>query len=162
MSPVNPSGARHGQQAPELYMATAGAVPASEMLNIASSAASTKKWVLRAGGWLLLWGGSWLSLSFLPALVGYVPLLGGFASSLVGSALGLVTFGGSLGVALLVVAAAWARFRPLHSSLLAAVATALLYLQRSLMRERRAGMRLGDPDRMAGGVPYRLRAARPV
>lgn len=60
--PWRPAGRLHGHSLPELYMARAGAVGPAELLREAASTASAKKWALRGAGWLLLWGGSWLSL----------------------------------------------------------------------------------------------------
>ena len=93
-----------------------------------------KKWGLRVAGWGLMWLGSSLTLSWLPALMGYIPFLGNLASSLVGTAVGIATFGASLGASLLLIALAWVRFRPLHGSLLGVAAAALMYGQALLLR----------------------------
>ena len=100
----------------------------------AASAASFKKWGLRGAGWALMWLGSSLLLSWLPALARYIPFLGELAGSLVGTAVGIATFGASLGASILLIALAWLRFRPLHGSLLGASAAALMYGQALLLR----------------------------
>ena len=61
-----------------------------------------------------------MSLSWIPACLSHVPLLGGFASSLAGASIGIASFFGALGAASITVAIAWTRFRPLHCARLLA------------------------------------------
>ena len=59
-----------------------------------------------------MWAGGWCVLSFLPLLASHLPFVGGIASSLVGTATSLASLGAALAGSALVIAAAWARFRP--------------------------------------------------
>jgi hypothetical protein len=84
-----------------------------------------------------------------PALASLTPLIGGALGSLVGAGVALLSLGGALSASLLLVAAAWLRFRPLHSALLAAAAAALATAHTALMRQHLAASSVSLPPRMA-------------
>ena len=111
------------------------------MLRYARRRGSRVKWAIRAGGALLMWFGCTSLLSFLPALAGYLPFLGGVAQSLVGATTSLIALGGALATSALVIAAAWARFRPLHAAGLAATAVAAAFGQAAILRRSTAAAR---------------------
>jgi len=120
---------------PQLYMIRPGRRSAHDLLHEASRTASLKKWAYRGGGAALMWLGSYLTLSWLPSLASYLPFVGGAASGLVGSALGLLTLGSSLSLSLAIIALSWLRFRPLHGMLICAAATLLMYGQGLLVQQ---------------------------
>jgi hypothetical protein len=66
-------------------------------------------WLVRLGGFILLWIGFGLLFAPLSVLADIVPLFG----SLVGAATGLIAFLLALAVALTIIAFAWLFFRPL-------------------------------------------------
>ena len=92
-----------------------------------------------------MWLGGYLLLSWAPALASLAPLLGPLLSSLVGAGVAVLSLGGALGASLLVVAAAWLRFRPLHSALLAGLAAALVRAHAALMRQHYAASPVNLP-----------------
>ena len=111
------------------------------MLRYARRRGNRVKWAIRAGGALLMWFGGQSLLSFLPALASYLPFLGGFAQSLVGATTSVIALGGALAMSALVIAAAWARFRPFHAAGLAATAVAAVFGQAALLRRATADAR---------------------
>ena len=80
------------------------------------------KWLLRFFGFILCMAGFRTILKPISAITSYVPLLG----SLVGTAMGLVSFVLALTLSLFVIAIAWIRFRPIIGISLLAVAAALI------------------------------------
>ena len=118
-----------------LFMLRRGVRSAEDLLQEAHRDNSATKWGLRAAGSGLMWLGSYLLLSWAPALASLTPLIGGALGSLVGAGVALLSLGGALSASLLLVAAAWVRFRPLHSALLAAAAAALATAHTSLLRQ---------------------------
>lgn len=103
-----------------LAMITPGRVPARQMFEDALSENALLTWLLRLGGFFLLWFG--LSLLFAPlsVLAAVVPLFG----KLVGAATGLIAFLLALALALAVIALAWLFFRPLLGITLLVLAVA--------------------------------------
>jgi len=132
-----------GEGGPRLFMIRGGRLSGAEMLCQAGSTANIKKWALRGGGWLLMWAGSYLSLSWLPNMARWIPGLGGFASALLSSAIGIATFGASFAASTLVISAAWIRFRPLHAALLGSAAAAGVYAQNWLLQRMHSGTSVG-------------------
>ena len=61
------------------------------MLTHARRFADRRKWALRGVGALIMWGGSAMTLSFLPALASRLPLFGALASSLAGASVALLS-----------------------------------------------------------------------
>jgi len=118
-----------------------GKVSPEAMLRYARRRGNRVKWAIRAGGTLLMWFGGTTLLSFLPALASYLPFLGGFAQSLLGATTSVVALGGALAASALVIAAAWARFRPFHAAGLAATAVAAAFGQAALLRRSAAAAR---------------------
>ena len=116
-----------------------------------------RKWILRAVGAGLMWLGIGLGLSWIPALTSKLPLLGGLAGSLAGTAIGLLSFAGATCAASIVVAAAWARFRPFHSAALAISAFAAYYAMAKAALSMNQGQHLGQPR----GHPSPRIASRP-
>jgi Transmembrane protein 43 len=90
-------------------MITAGEVSAQQMFEDAISQNTLVTWLVRLGGFILLWIGFALLFAPLSVLADVIPLLG----SLVGAATGLIAFLLALAVALTVIAVAWVFFRPL-------------------------------------------------
>lgn len=83
------------------------------------------KWLLRFFGFILCMAGFRIILKPISAITSYVPLLG----SLVGTAVGLVSFVLALILSLFIIAIAWIRFRPIIGiSLLAIGALLLIFL----------------------------------
>ena len=119
------------------------------MLQLARNRADRLKWGLRALGAGMMWLGLAMSLSFLPALASHIPLLGGLASSLAGVATSLASLGGAFAGSGLVIAAAWARFRPLHAAGLAVAAAATAAAQGWWLRQRALSQSLKPPGRPA-------------
>jgi len=92
-----------------LAMITAGRVPAQQMFEDALSENALLTWLLRLGGFVLLWFGFSLLFAPLSVLADVVPLFG----KLVGAATGLIALLLALALALTVIALAWLFFRPL-------------------------------------------------
>lgn len=92
-----------------IVMITAGEVSAQQMFEDAISQNTLVTWLVRLGGFILLWIGFALLFAPLSVLADVIPLLG----SLVGAATGLIAFLLALAVALTVIAIAWVFFRPL-------------------------------------------------
>ena len=82
------------------------------------------KWILRFFGFIICMAGFRTILKPISAISSYVPLLG----SLVGTAMGLVSFVLSLSLSLFVIAIAWIRFRPIVGISLIAIVVALIIL----------------------------------
>ncbi len=142
---------------PSLFMLVSGKVSPKEMLAMARSKSNRIKWLLRAGGAGLMWIGLAMTLSFLPALASYVPFVGGIASGLAGVATSLASLGGALAGSSLVIAAAWARFRPFHAAALAITGAAAAFGQGWFLRQRALAKSLGTPKR-PGGLARRAMA----
>ena len=96
-----------------------------DMINDIKKSNNAFKWVLRVAGAILCMMGFSTILKPISAITSYVPILG----SLVGAAVGLVSFILGLCLSLLVIAIAWIRFRPIVGiSLLAIIGVLLLIL----------------------------------
>ena len=96
----------------------------AEMINVIKQENKMIKWILRVAGVLICVIGFATILKPISAITSYVPILG----SLVGAAVGLVSFVLGLGLSLIVIAIAWIRFRPLLGIGLLAVVVALVVL----------------------------------
>jgi hypothetical protein len=90
-------------------MITAGKVSAQQMFEDAIATNTLITWLVRLGGFILLWIGFALLFAPLSVLADIVPLFG----SLVGAATGLIAFLLALALALAIIAFAWLFFRPL-------------------------------------------------
>jgi hypothetical protein len=90
-------------------MITAGKVSAQQMFEDAITTNTLITWLVRLGGFILLWIGFALLFAPLSVLADIVPLFG----SLVGAATGLIAFLLALALALTIIAFAWLFFRPL-------------------------------------------------
>ena len=99
-------------------MIAAGEVSAQQMFEDAIATNTLVTWLIRLGGFVLIWIGFGLLFAPISVLADIVPIFG----SLVGAATGLVAFLLALAVALTVVAIAWVVFRPLLGITLLAVA----------------------------------------
>ena len=91
-----------------IAMITAGEVSAQQMFEDAIAQNTLITWLVRLGGFILLWIGFGLLFAPLSVLADIVPVFG----SLVGAATGLIAFLLALAVALTVIAFAWLFFRP--------------------------------------------------
>ena len=140
-----------GRRQPTLFMLVRGQRSAGAMLDLARRKADRMKWLLRGTGAALMWAGGWCVLSFLPLLASHLPFVGGIASSLVGTATSLASLGAALAGSALVIAAAWARFRPASAAGLAGAAMAAAAAQGAWMSRRAA---------RASAEPVNLRASR--
>jgi hypothetical protein len=92
-----------------IAMIVSGNVPAQQMFEDAIATNTLVTWLMRLGGFILLWIGFGLLFAPLSVLADIVPIFG----SLVGAATGLIAFLLALAVALTVIALAWLFFRPL-------------------------------------------------
>jgi hypothetical protein len=92
-----------------INMITAGKVSAQQMFEDALTQNTIITWLVRLGGFILLWIGFGLLFAPIPVLADIVPLFG----NLVGAAMGLIAFLLALALALTVIAFAWLFFRPL-------------------------------------------------
>ena len=106
-----------------IAMIVSGKVPAQQMFEDAISANTLITWLVRLGGFILLWIGFGLLFAPLSVLADIVPLFG----ALVGAATGLIAFLLALAVALAVIAIAWVFFRPLLGIALLVMAVAALF-----------------------------------
>ena len=106
-----------------IAMIVSGNVPAQQMFEDAISTNTLITWLVRLGGFILIWIGFGLLFAPLSVLADIVPLFG----SLVGAATGLIAFLLALAVALTVIAIAWVVFRPLLGITLLVLAVAALF-----------------------------------
>ena len=96
-----------------------------DMINTIKKENKIIKWLLRAFGILACVIGFATILKPISAITSYVPLLG----SIVGGAVGIISFVLGLSIGLVVIAIAWVRFRPvLGFSLLAVVIALIVFL----------------------------------
>lgn len=107
-----------------IAMIVPGNVPAQQMFEDAIAGNTMVTWLIRLGGFILIWIGFGLLFAPLSVLADIVPLFG----NLVGAATGLVAFLLALAVALTVIAIAWLVFRPLLGAALLVVAMAAAVL----------------------------------
>jgi len=103
-----------------IAMIVSGNVPAQQMFEDAIAGNTLITWLVRLGGFILVWIGFGLIFAPLSVLADIVPLFG----SLVGAATGLIAFLLALALALTVIALAWLVFRPLLGIALLIVAIA--------------------------------------
>lgn len=103
-----------------IAMIVSGNVPAQQMFEDAIATNSLVTWLVRLGGFILIWIGFGLLFAPLSVIADIVPLFG----SLVGAATGLIAFLLALAVALTVIAIAWVVFRPLLGIALLVLAVA--------------------------------------
>ena len=97
----------------------------AEMIEVIKKENKILKWALRAVGIVLITLGIATMLKPISVTAGYVPVLG----SIVGSAVGLISFILGLAISLVVIAIAWVRFRPvLGISLLVVVVALIVFL----------------------------------
>ena len=99
-----------------------GSMSGKEMINVIKKENKILKWVLRAVGAVLCMVGFATILKPISTITGFVPILG----SIVGSAVGLVSFILGLALSLLVIAIAWVRFRPVLGIILLALVVVLI------------------------------------
>ncbi|MFM8718723.1 MAG: TMEM43 family protein, partial [Chthoniobacterales bacterium] len=115
-----------------IAMIVSGNVPAQQMFEDAISTNTLITWLIRLGGFILLWIGFGLLFAPLSVLADIVPIFG----SLVGAATGLIAFLLALAVALTVIAIAWVVFRPLLGIVLLVVAVASLFFGFRVFRKK--------------------------
>jgi len=106
-----------------IAMIVSGNVPARQMFEDAIATNTLVTWLVRLGGFILIWIGFGLLFAPLSVLADIVPLFG----SLVGAATGLIAFLLALAIALTVIAIAWVVFRPLLGITLLVLAVAALF-----------------------------------
>jgi len=115
-----------------IAMITAGEVSAQQMFEDAIATNSLVTWLIRLGGFILIWIGFSLIFAPLSVLADVVPLFG----DLVGAATGLIAFLLALAVALTVIAIAWLVFRPLLGIALLVLAVGAAVLGFRLFRKK--------------------------
>ncbi len=115
-----------------IAMIVAGKVPAQQMFEDAISTNTLITWLVRLGGFILLWIGFALLFAPISVLADIVPLFG----SLVGAATGLIAFLLALAVALTVIAFAWLFFRPLLGITLLVLAVGALFFGLRAFRKK--------------------------
>jgi len=103
-----------------IAMIVSGKVPAQQMFEDAIAGNTLITWLVRLGGFILIWIGFGLIFAPLSVLADIVPLFG----NLVGAATGLIAFLLALALALTVIALAWLFFRPLVGITLLVLAVA--------------------------------------
>ncbi|MFZ9932750.1 MAG: TMEM43 family protein [Chthoniobacterales bacterium] len=120
-----------------IAMIVPGNVPAQQMFEDAIATNTLVTWLIRLGGFILIWIGFGLLFAPLSVLADVVPLFG----SLVGAATGLIAFLLALAVALFVIALAWVVFRPLLgiTLLILAVAAAVFGFRAFRRKSQPAG-----------------------
>lgn len=99
-----------------------GSLSGKEIIEDIKSEDNFLKWGLRGVGALLCIIGFVAILSPISTITGFIPILG----SVVGAAVGLVSFALGLSLSLIVIAIAWIRFRPVLGISLLAIATILI------------------------------------
>ena len=118
-----------------IAMIVPGDVPAQQMFEDAISTNTFVTWLIRLGGFILIWIGFGLLFAPLSVLADVVPLFG----DLVGAATGLIAFLLALAVALTVIALAWLFFRPLLGiTLLVLAVGALVFGLRTFRKKPQA------------------------
>lgn len=113
-----------------LLLVSTGSASAAEMFASAASDNALLAWVLRGVGVLLLIAGFSALLRPLSVLASVLPLAG----SIVGAGTGFVAAAAGLGVGALTIATAWLFYRPLVALLILALAAALIFGLRRVMR----------------------------
>lgn len=128
LRPWRPQFVRDAHRAePSLFRMMPGAAMGSvQMLRRVRRESDRVKWMLRALGTVLLWGGSYLGLSWIPRIAVATPWIGNLLESVAGPAVAVMTLLAAVPAAALIIAAGWARFRPMHASLLGLGAAMLL------------------------------------
>lgn len=114
-----------------LEMIRCGAADAAQMFAAAEQENRIITWLVRAGGFLLMFFGVLLLLRPIAVLADVVPFVG----SLVGLGLGFVAFVGSLVCSTLTVAVAWIFYRPVFAVTLVVLMAVLVWF---LVRRRNA------------------------
>jgi hypothetical protein len=120
---------RNGYQ---VDMARVGAQPASTMIAAQKSTEGVITWLLRGGGFVLMWIGFAMFLGPLSTFAAVIPLLGSIARG----AAALAAFVVAIPLTLVVVAISWIVFRPLIGIGLLVAAAGLLYALVRLHRAR--------------------------
>jgi hypothetical protein len=105
----------------EISLVTYGTVPAAEMFTAAQKANTALTWMLRLGGFVLLFAGIRTVLRPMVVLADVVPLFG----RVVGMGVNLVAVGVAAPIALLTIAVGWLFYRPLLAAGLIAAAIAI-------------------------------------
>ena len=141
-----------------LEMLILGESSAEDMIRSRESSNSFLTNLVRALGFGAMFAGQRMALSFAPALVSYFPLLGGTLGSATGAAATVLAFATATTGTLLVVSAAWLRFRPVLAGGLAAcaggIACGLKYASRAAPAAASAVLATTTQGAAAaGGVP---------
>ncbi len=101
-----------------------GILSGKEMIKVIEKENKILKWILRAAGALIIICGVATILKPISAITSYVPILG----SIVGAAVGLISFAIGLAISFIIIAIAWIRFRPILGISLLAGAVILIVL----------------------------------
>lgn len=108
-----------------LLLVDQGVVPAAQMFEAAQAANTMLTWMIRGGGFLLMWIGLGLVFKPMSVLMDVIPMLG----TIVGKGIGFVSFILAAMTALIVIAVAWIVYRPLLAiSLLVIVVGLVVWL----------------------------------
>jgi hypothetical protein len=111
--------AKHG----EIALVEEGVVTAEEMFNAAESENALMTWLIRLGGFVLMWLGLSLILGPLKVFADVIPLMGSIVGAGVGAVTGLI----ALVLSFTTMALAWLFFRPIIGIILLAAALFLLF-----------------------------------
>ena len=89
---------------------------------------NVQKWMLRVGGWLMVWLGLQMFLGPLAVLPDVVPCIGPMLGDMVGCALCCCTCGSSFTLATIVFAVAWLFVRPLYGGIALALSVGACFM----------------------------------
>jgi hypothetical protein len=129
-----------------LQMLEKGTVGAAQMFEEAQDQNTLITWLLRVGGFLLMWLGLKTILAPLPVMASVVPFVGG----IVGVGVGLFAFAVAAPLSLLTIAIAWILHRPLLAILLlVGAALGIVGITALVLRKRKAPPALVEPLRVA-------------
>ncbi|WP_295385826.1 TMEM43 family protein [uncultured Thiodictyon sp.] len=126
----NSFSAYHTKAGGDVDLLQMGLLDANAMFAIAQHDNVVMTWIIRVGGFLLMWIGLAMILSPLSALGSVLPFLG----NLIAMGTGLLAFLVALLLAMLVIAVAWIFVRPLLAGILIAVAVVALVVMKFMPR----------------------------
>lgn len=118
-----------------------GTHTAAAMFASAQQSSRMLTWLLRLGGFILMFVGLSMMLKLLSVTADIVPMVG----NLVGAGTGIISFLLAAVLSLLTIAAAWVMYRPLIGLALLAAAAALIWAVRSRFRAKRPAAAMPPP-----------------
>jgi hypothetical protein len=130
----NSFGAYNTKAGGQIQLVRDGLMTAAAMFKAEQDANTMITWLIRLGGFILMFIGLAMFFRPLAVVADVVPLIG----SIVGAGTGFIAFFGALASALLTIAVAWIFYRPLLAIALIAGTIALIVLIRSRSSSRKA------------------------